>query len=96
MGVSGGPNHEKPALEEFAKQYPDSPDSSLLLNGFHAQRRADPVQVLQNLAEGLVVPSARRHGGVNIVYYPSNRLPGTIIEMLDATELSPDKHGLDP
>ena len=50
----------------------------------------------ENLAEGLAVPSARHHGGVNIVYYPSNRLAGTVIDVLDPSGLPPDKHGLVP
>jgi len=37
----------------------------------------------ENLAEGLVVPSARRTGGLNMVYYPSHRRDGTVIHTLD-------------
>jgi RES domain-containing protein len=47
----------------------------------------------ENLAEGLIVPSARRKGGVNIVYYPSHRLDGTVIQTLDESNI-PFMHGL--
>jgi RES domain-containing protein len=47
----------------------------------------------ENLAEGLIVPSARRPGGVNIVYYPSHRQNGTVIQALDAAAI-PFTHGL--
>jgi RES domain-containing protein len=50
----------------------------------------------EHLAEGLIVPSARRQGGVNIVYYPSHRRDGTLIQTLNAAALPPDMHGLDP
>jgi len=50
----------------------------------------------ENLAEGLIVPSARRKGGVNIVYYPSHRLDGSVIQTLNPAALPPDMHGLDP
>jgi RES domain-containing protein len=64
--------------------------------GNEALTQAIARAAFENLAEGMVVPSARHHGGVNIVYYPSNRLPGTVIEVLDPGGLPPDKHGLDP
>ena len=50
----------------------------------------------ENLAEALIVPSARHRGGVNIVFYPSHRLDGTIIETLNPGALPPDMEGLDP
>jgi RES domain-containing protein len=34
----------------------------------------------ENLAEGLIVPSARRVHGVNLVYYPTHRRDGTVIQ----------------
>ena len=50
----------------------------------------------ERLAEGLVVPSARHPGGVNIAYFPSHRLNGTLLELLNPDALPPDMHGLDP
>jgi RES domain-containing protein len=47
----------------------------------------------ERLAEGLIVPSARRAGGVNVVYYPSHRRPGTLIQTLN-TEAISFFHGL--
>jgi RES domain-containing protein len=47
----------------------------------------------ENFAEGLVVPSARHHGGVNIVYYPTHRRDGTLIQTLDEVNI-PFRHGL--
>lgn len=49
----------------------------------------------EHLAEGLAVPSARRKGGVNIIYYPSHRRDGTVIQTLNPAALPPDMHGLD-
>ncbi len=49
--------------------------------------------VFENLAEGLVVPSARCKGGVNIVYYPSHRRDGTVIQTLNEAMI-PFMHGL--
>jgi RES domain-containing protein len=50
----------------------------------------------EHLAEGLLVPSARRPGGVNIVYFASHRREGTIIQTIHPGALPPDMHGLDP
>jgi RES domain-containing protein len=50
----------------------------------------------EHLAEGLIVPSARLKNGVNIVYFPSHRRDGTVIQTLNAAALPPDMHGLDP
>lgn len=50
----------------------------------------------ENLAEGLIVPSARHKGGLNIVYYPSHRRDGSVIETLNPATLPPGMHGLDP
>ena len=47
----------------------------------------------ENLAEGLVVPSARLPGGVNVVYFPTHRRAGTVIQMLDPASI-PFAHGL--
>jgi RES domain-containing protein len=47
----------------------------------------------ENLAEGLVVHSARRAGGVNIVYYPTHRRDGTVIQSLNEAAI-PFMHGL--
>jgi RES domain-containing protein len=47
----------------------------------------------ENLAEGLVVPSARRTGGVNLVYYPMHRRDGTLIQTLNEAAI-PFMHGL--
>ena len=47
----------------------------------------------ENEAEGLIVPSARRRGGVNIVYYPCHRRNGTIIQT-PAEASIPFMHGL--
>jgi RES domain-containing protein len=50
----------------------------------------------EHFAEGLIVPSARLKGGVNVVYYPSHRRDRTVIRMLNPGTLPPDMHGLDP
>jgi RES domain-containing protein len=50
----------------------------------------------EHLAEGLVVPSARHKGGVNIAFFPTHRRPGTVIQTLDEAALPPDMHGLVP
>ena len=47
----------------------------------------------ENFAEGLVVPSARHYGGVNVVYYPALRRDGTLIQTLDEENI-PFRHGL--
>jgi len=47
----------------------------------------------ENFAEGLIVPSARLKGGVNVVCYPSNRRDGSIIRTLDDGNI-PFIHGL--
>jgi len=47
----------------------------------------------EHCAEGLVVPSARHSGGVNIVYYPPHRRDGSAIETLDEANI-PLLHGL--
>jgi len=64
--------------------------------GREALTQAIARAAFENLAEGLVVPSARHHGGVNVVYYPSNRRAGTVINVLDPGGLPPDMHGLEP
>lgn len=55
--------------------------------GREALTQAIARATFENLAEGLVVPSVRHHGGINVVCYPSNRLPGTVIDVLDSTGL---------
>ncbi len=65
------------------------------LNGREAITQAIGRAAFEKLAEGLVVPSARRPGGVNVVYYPAHRREGTIIETLDRETLPQDMHGLD-
>lgn len=50
----------------------------------------------ERLAEGLMLPSARRHGGVNVVFFPGHRRDGTRLRVLDARALPPDMPGLDP
>ena len=47
----------------------------------------------ENLTEGLVVPSARRTGGLNLVYYPTHKLNGTVIQTLNEASI-PFLHGL--
>jgi RES domain-containing protein len=47
----------------------------------------------EHLAEGLVVPSARRAQGVNLVYFPSHRRDGTVIRTLHEADI-PFMHGL--
>jgi RES domain-containing protein len=64
--------------------------------GCEAVTQAIARAAFEQLAEGLVVPSARHPGGVNIVYYPSHRQDGTVIQVLDPRGLPPDTHGLDP
>lgn len=50
----------------------------------------------ERLAEGLIVPSARRPGGINVVFFPGHRRDGTTLRVLGAQALPPDMHGLDP
>ena len=47
----------------------------------------------ERLAEALIVPSARRSGGVNVVYYPPHRRDGTLIYTVDEANI-PFVHGL--
>jgi len=47
----------------------------------------------ENQAEGMVVPSARRSGGINVVYYPTHRRSGTGIQTRDEANI-PFMHGL--
>ena len=47
----------------------------------------------ENLAEGLVVPSARRVRGVNPVYYPTHRRDRTMIQTMNEAAI-PFMHGL--
>ena len=47
----------------------------------------------ENRVEGLVVPSARRKGGVNVAYYPTHRRDGTVIQTPDEASV-PFIHGL--
>jgi len=65
-------------------------------SGREALTQAIARAAFEHLAEGLVVPSARHRGGINVVYYPTHRQPGTIIDVLNQTALPPDMHGLDP
>ncbi len=64
------------------------------LAGREALTQAIARAAFERLAEGLLVHSARRDGGVNLVYFPSHRLDGTIIETLNPAALPPDMHGL--
>lgn len=57
-------------------------------------RQAQPRRMsLPYRAEGLVVPSARLPGGVNIVHYPTHRRDGSAINTLEETKI-PFVHGL--
>ncbi|TLD71606.1 hypothetical protein FEM03_05545 [Phragmitibacter flavus] len=47
----------------------------------------------EHLVEGLVVPSARRRNGVNVVYFPCHRRDGSLIQTLDEANI-PFVHGL--
>jgi len=47
----------------------------------------------ERMAEGLIVPSARRKGGINIVFFPSHRRDGSVIQPLREDEV-PFMHGL--
>ena len=47
----------------------------------------------EHLAEGLIVPSARLKGGVNVVCFPTHRQNGTLIQTLDEANV-PFTHGL--
>ena len=75
--------------------------SDILDCDWDAEQRAGKEPVTQaiaraafeNFAEGLVVPSARHRGGVNIVYYPAHRRDGTVIKTLDEANI-PFVHGL--
>lgn len=50
----------------------------------------------ERLAEGLVLPSARRSGGINVVFFPGHRRDGTRLRVLDPQTLPPDMPGLEP
>lgn len=75
--------------------------SEILKCAWYAEQQAgnEPVTqaiaraAFEHCAEGLVVPSARHSGGVNIVYYPPHRRDGTLIETLDEGNI-PFLHGL--
>jgi RES domain-containing protein len=43
--------------------------------------------VFSNGGEGLVVPSARVVGGVNVVYFPENQRKGSHVAVLDSEKL---------
>ena len=43
--------------------------------------------VFANGGEGLLVPSARVNGGVNVVYFPENRRPGSRAQVLESEKL---------
>ena len=64
--------------------------------GREALTQAIARAAFEHLAEGLVVPSARHAGGVNIVYFPTHRMPGSVIQILNPGGLPPDMHGLAP
>jgi RES domain-containing protein len=61
--------------------------------GREALTQAIARAAFERQAEGLVVPSARRPGGVNIVYFPSHRRDGSVIETPDEANI-PFLHGL--
>jgi hypothetical protein len=61
--------------------------------GREAVTQAIARAAFENLAEGLVVPSARNPGGVNLVYYPNHRKDGSVIQTLNETAI-PFMHGL--
>jgi RES domain-containing protein len=61
--------------------------------GEEALTQAIARAAFENLAEGLVVPSARDPNGVNLVYYPCHRRDGTIINTLNEGKI-PFMHGL--
>lgn len=62
-------------------------------NGDEPITQAIARAAFENLAEGLVVPSARLKGGVNLVYYPSHRRDGTVIQTFNEAAI-PFVHGL--
>jgi RES domain-containing protein len=61
--------------------------------GREAVTQAIARAAFENFAEGLVVPSVRHHGGVNVVYYPPHRRDGSRIQTLDDDNI-PFQHGL--
>jgi RES domain-containing protein len=61
--------------------------------GDEALTQAIARAAFENMAEGLVVPSARNVTGINLVYYPSHRLAGTVIQTLNEEDI-PFRHGL--
>jgi RES domain-containing protein len=61
--------------------------------GREALTQAIARAAFERQAEGLVVPSARLRGGVNVVYFPSHRRDGTLIETPDEAGV-PFIHGL--
>lgn len=62
-------------------------------NGDEPVTQAIARAAFESLAEGLIVPCARRKGGVNIVFYPSHRRDGTVIQTLNEAAI-PFMHGL--
>ncbi len=62
-------------------------------NGTEPVTQAIARAAFENLAEGLVVPSARDPKGVNIVFYPTHRRDGTVIATADEADI-PFMHGL--
>lgn len=66
------------------------------LAGQEAQTQAIARAAFENLAEALLVPSARQPGGMNVVLFPSHRRPESVLTVLNQQDLPPDRHGLDP
>jgi RES domain-containing protein len=64
-------------------------------NGREPVTQAIARAVFERQAEGLIVPSARRKEGINIVYFPTHRRKDSIIHVLKPESLPPDMHGLD-
>lgn len=62
-------------------------------SGREALTQAIARAVFENEGEGLIVPSARDPGGVNVVFFPAHRQPSSTIETYDAVNI-PFMHGL--
>ncbi len=62
-------------------------------NGLEALTQALARAAFECSAEGLLVPSARLAGGINLIYFPSNRRPSSTVTVIDEANI-PFMHGI--
>jgi len=84
------------ALKVTHRQLVSADWNAVQTDGHEPVTQAIARAAFEHMAEGLIVPSARRAGGVNIVYFPSHRREGTLIQTLNPGDLPPEMHGLKP